>query len=122
MEFKEEYNFLILLLVIGISGYLFPTLFGLQIFSKIITVLTIICALRFARYFLKLDSISEKIYNAGVLSLLIVIASIFLEKVLEVLGVSIVYGVYLEGFGYLLAFILILIAAFNSMGYSIKIQ
>jgi hypothetical protein len=121
MRLPEEFYFPLLLLLIGVVAYLSPGIFDLSIFEKILALLTIICALEFAKGFMRLDPLSAKLYSAGISSLLIVISAFFFEMVLEILSLPTLYGKYLEGFGYLLAFLLTLIAALSNISNNLKL-
>ena len=113
IKWRSELDFLLLLLFVGLLGFLAPGLLSSSVanFSSVITVLTLIYGLVIIKNLISWEELSEKLYDAGVYSLFIVIASYFFEKVLVALGLSRLYSVYLEGFGYLLAFVLILLAA-----------
>jgi len=112
VKWKRELDFLLSLLFIGLMCFLAPELLNSRVanFSSVLTVLTLIYILIIMKKIVPWNGLSEKLYDAGIYSLFIVIASYFFDKVLIALGLSRLYSVYLGGFGYLLASVLMLLA------------
>ena len=119
LKWRNELDFLLLLLFVGLVNFLAPGLLNVNVanLSNILTVLTLIYGLVIIKNLISWDELSEKLYDAGIYALFIVVAAYFFEKVLIALGLSRLYSIYLGGFGYLLAFILILLA---SLVYLVK--
>jgi len=119
VKLKNELDFPLFLLFVGLVNFLAPGLLNVNVanLSNILTVLTLIYGLVIIKNLISWDELSEKLYDAGIYALFIVVAAYFFEKVLIALGLSRLYSIYLGGFGYLLAFILILLA---SLVYLVK--
>ena len=119
LKWRNELDFLLLLLFVGLVSFLAPGLLNVNVVNlgNILTVLTLIYGLVIIKNLISWDELSEKLYDAGIYALFIVVAAYFFEKVLIALGLSRLYSIYLGGFGYLLAFILILLA---SLVYLVK--
>lgn len=119
LKWRNELDFLLLLLFVGLVNFLAPGLLNVNVVNlgNILTVLTLIYGLVIIKNLISWDELSEKLYDAGIYALFIVVAAYFFEKVLIALGLSRLYSIYLGGFGYLLAFILILLA---SLVYLVK--
>ena len=119
VKLKNELDFPLFLLFVGLVNFLAPGLLNVNVVNlgNILTVLTLIYGLVIIKNLISWDELSEKLYDAGIYALFIVVAAYFFEKVLIALGLSRLYSIYLEGFGYLLAFILILLA---SLVYLVK--
>ncbi|HIP66539.1 MAG TPA: hypothetical protein EYH09_00210 [Candidatus Nanopusillus sp.] len=113
INWREDLYFLLFLLFVGLVTFLAPGLLDSNIanFRSILAVLTLIYGLIIIKKLALWDGLSEKLYDAGVYSLFIVLSSYFFDEVLIALGLSRVYSIYLGGLGYLLAFVLILTAS-----------
>jgi|GEM_PF-6726440 len=118
IAWRKELDYLLFLLVVGLLGLLAKGVLDVTVahFSNVITVATLVFGLLVLKNIVSWVDISEKLYDAAVYSLFIVISSFFLREVLNVLGISIEYALYLEGFGYFLAFAFLLLASLLYLG------
>ena len=118
IEWRRELDYLLFLLFVGLLGWLAAGVLDVATayFSKVITVVTLVFGLMVLKNLVSWDDFSEKLYDVGVYSLFIVVSSFFLRAILGVVGLSEVYAAYLEGFGYFLAFVFILLASLVYLG------
>ncbi len=113
MEWKHEYNVFAFLIALTIFSMAFGKygVFGFDLIASISGAVAMMFALYLARpYVEKLSKEAGKYYDLSILSVIIILSGIFLRALTDVLNITAIYGDYLMGLGYALAFIFLLVS------------